>query len=59
MLVKRVGVIGSELGLAELERFLDKRQGQVELAGAMIAGRQVVHAAERVGVIGAELGLPA
>ena len=40
----------------ELERFLEKRQGQVQLPGSLISQGKVVHAQERVGMIGAELG---
>jgi hypothetical protein len=49
-------VVGAELGLHELERLLEERQGLVGPA-ALVARRQVVHADEGVGVVGAEPGL--
>ena len=49
-------MIGAELGFLELERLLEKRQGQVQLPGILIGHGKVVHAHERVGMIGAKLG---
>src|SRR5262249_16248435 len=51
------GVVGAEPGLLELERFLEQRQGRVQLAGGLVAQGQVVHAGEGVRVVGAEPGL--
>ena len=31
------GVVGTQLGLHELERFLEQRQGQVQLSGSLVA----------------------
>ena len=49
-------MFGAELGFPELQRLLEERQGQVQLAGILYADGQVVHARERVGMFGAELG---
>ena len=57
-MVERVGMVGPELGLSQLQRLLEQRQGQVQFTGVLVGARQVVHAVERVGVVGAELGLP-
>ena len=55
---ERVGMVGAELGLPELERLLEERQGQVQLPGIQVRHGEVVHAGERVGMVGAELGFP-
>ena len=54
-MLKRIGMIGAELGFPELERFLEERQGQVQLTGIPISHGKVVHARERVGMIRAEM----
>ena len=51
-------MIGAELGFLELERLLEKRQGQVQLSGSVIRRGEVAHARERLGMIGAKFRFP-
>ena len=56
---ERIGVVGAQLGLPQLERRLVQRGGLGRPAGGPVGDGEVVAAAERVGVVGAELGLAA
>ena len=54
---ERVGMVGAQLGLAELERRLEQRDRLGQPAGRHVGGGQVVAVSERVGVVGAQLRL--
>ena len=54
---KRVGVVGAQLRLAELERRLVQRDRLGQSARGRVGVGQVAAAAESVGVVGAQLGL--
>ena len=51
---ERVGMVGAELRFRELQRFLEERQGQVQLPG-LDTPRRGCSCCERVGMVGAEL----
>ncbi len=48
-------MIGPEFRFTELERFLEKWYGQVQLPGMFVRPCKGVHARERLGMIGAEM----
>ena len=50
-------MVFAQLGLFDLERFLEQRQGLVQLVGGLVAHGEVVHADERVGVVRTQVRL--
>ncbi len=56
--LERGGVVGARpLGLRELERLHEERDGQVQIPGSPVGPAEDAHGHERVGVVGPDLGL--